>query len=107
MAAAARRPIRLPRLSRPPFPRPWTATAVDSGEIDLAWTNGDATSNIEISRATSPDGTFVPLTPTLAAGTTTYQDTGLDSGTTYYYQIRAVQGGLYSAYTNVASDTAL
>ena len=42
---------------------------------------------------------------TLAANSTSYSDTGLTPGTTYYYRVRAVDGSLASNYTNTASAT--
>jgi hypothetical protein len=90
----------------PGAPASLAATAIGCGEIDLTWTNSDNSVNIEVARSTSSGGTFSTVT-TLSPGSTSYQDTGLDSGTTYYYQVRAVQSGVYSDYSNAASATTM
>ena len=67
-------------------------TAQPSSQIELTWTtpvsNGYALSGYAIERST--DGTnWSPLT-TAGAGATTYTDSGLTNGITYYYQITAI-----------------
>src|SRR5581483_5431096 len=42
---------------------------------------------------------------TLAADSTSFADTGLASGTTYYYRVRALDGSTPSSYSNLASAT--
>jgi len=43
----------------------------------------------------------------LAAGSTSYPNTGLTSGTTYYYRVRAQSSFGFSAYSNVANSTTI
>jgi hypothetical protein len=42
---------------------------------------------------------------TTTVGTTTYSDTGLSAGTSYYYRVRATAGSSGSAYSNIVSAT--
>ena len=90
-----------------------TATANGTSQIDLAWTdNADAEDNYEVDR--SPDGAAWALIATIAAGSTSYNSTGLTEGTRYYYRVRAVgaiKDGAYSssanAYTQLAAPSGL
>ncbi|MBN9386396.1 MAG: fibronectin type III domain-containing protein, partial [Chitinophagaceae bacterium] len=68
--------------------------------ISLQWQDRSSTeTGYEIWRAVDGSGNYSLLT-TVAAGTTTYKDSSLTSGRTYYYTVRAVQNGTYSGYTN-------
>jgi hypothetical protein len=77
----------------PSAPQSLTATA-GSGSVSLAWTppasnGGAAISGYSIYRGTSPGGEN--STPVAANVTTTsFTDTGLANGTTYYYKVAAV-----------------
>ncbi|HZL36671.1 MAG TPA: fibronectin type III domain-containing protein, partial [Tepidisphaeraceae bacterium] len=84
-----------------------TATAVSTGEIDLTFGNISAQSGalLEVDRST--DGTnYTTLTSTLAAGSTSYNDTdpALVEGTHYWYRVRALESPTPSGYTD-AADT--
>jgi hypothetical protein len=82
-----------------------SATAKSSSRIDLAWTdNSSAETGQVLQRSTSPtfsSPTSIPLAPDVQS----YSDTGLSAGTTYYYQVKAVQNGSSSAYSGSASAT--
>ncbi len=86
-----------------------SASAISSGEIDLAWTlNANNASGIEIDRST--DGVIFSPLPTTAPGhATSYQDTdpALAENTTYWYQVRAIQPGGSSIFSNVVSAMTL
>jgi titin len=88
----------------PIAPSHLVATAISISRIDLSWTDNSANeTGFQILRST--DGiNFAPLT-TLAANSTGYSDTGLSSGTTYYYQVRAFNSAGNSAVSNVSSAT--
>ncbi len=88
----------------PPIaPTSLTATTVDHQRIDLAWTDnsGDET-GFRIERKTEPSGTFA-LIATVGANVTKYYNTGLQSGTTYTYRVRAFNAGGDSEHSNEAT----
>ena len=78
--------------SQPTAPTNLTA-ATDSisgsSQIDLSWSNaaGSNQTGFAIYRSTSPDPTTFTQVASLGAGTTSYIDSGLTSGTTYYYYV--------------------
>jgi alpha-tubulin suppressor-like RCC1 family protein len=82
-----------------------SATAVSFSQIDLSWTdNSNNEDGFSIER--SLDGiTYTQLT-TISTGTASYSDSGLDTGITYYYRVRAfMTTGDYSSYSNEVSAT--
>ncbi len=82
-----------------------TAKAGSASSIALTWKdNSDNESGFKIERSTAPTSSFTQI-KTVAANTTTYTNTGLSSGVTYYYRIRAYNNSGDSFYSNVASDT--
>jgi phosphodiesterase/alkaline phosphatase D-like protein len=89
----------------PTTPSGLTATTASSSQINLSWadTAGDET-GFQIDQATSSD--FTQNLTTVSVGVvTTYNATGLTSGTTYYYRIRATNGAGSSANTSSANAT--
>jgi len=70
--------------------------------ITIYW-NHDLTNvtNFQVQRKIGANGTWADLTTT---GPTTlyFTDTALDTGTTYYYQVRTYNNGMYSPYCNPA-----
>ncbi|MDB6067149.1 MAG: type sorting protein [Pedosphaera sp.] len=70
----------------PPIPGGLSAVA-GNAQVALTWTASFGTINYNVKRSTSSAGPFTVIaTPTV----TNYTDTGLVNGTTYYYQIAAV-----------------
>jgi LmbE family N-acetylglucosaminyl deacetylase/3-mercaptopyruvate sulfurtransferase SseA len=88
----------------PATPSGLTATAVSSSQINLTWVD-NATNETSYQVERSPDGTTFTALVTLGANVTTYSNTGLTASTTYFYRVRAANGGGNSAYSNVASAT--
>jgi CSLREA domain-containing protein len=90
----------------PPDPSGLGATAVSSSRIDLQWTD-NATNETAYTVERSLDGStnWTELTSTLPADTTTYSDTGLSAGTTYYYRVKATNSAGSSNYTDTANAT--
>jgi alpha-tubulin suppressor-like RCC1 family protein len=80
-----------------------SAIAVSGSEVNLSWAdNSNNEDGFEIWR--SVDGITYTLLSTLNAGTISYSDFGLSSGTTYYYRVRAfMTTGDYSGYSNEVS----
>ena len=93
----------------PSIPNPPTSlTASQAGKrkISLNWTQSNSPGIVQntISRGTTPSGPFV-FVADIPAGTT-FQDGGLNSGTTYHYQVTATSSEGESNPSNVASETA-
>jgi surface protein len=88
----------------PDAPSSLVATAVSSSRIDITWTN-NATSYDGTKIERSTDGVNFTEIATVGSGVSTYANTGLSSGTQYYYRVRAYKGALNSAYSNTADAT--
>ncbi len=90
----------------PPAPGGLGATAVSASEIDLSWNDVSNETGYSVER--SPDGSsnWTQLNIN-APNVTTYSDTGLSSGVTYYYRVRAFNLAGNSAYTSVVSATTI
>jgi len=81
------------------------ATAVGSKRIDLTWSdNSSAETGFRIYR--SGNGVSFSKIATVGAGVTSYSNTRLRTGKTYYYRVRAYAGTTNSGYSNTASATA-
>jgi len=78
--------------------------------IFMTWVNGDTAQDTktEVHRSTSPNFTPSSLTlvTSVGSGVATYTDTGLSTGTTYYYLVRHLRNSIYSANSNYASAIA-
>jgi hypothetical protein len=105
-AKAGYNPLTYPHPFRDPLPpSELTATAAGSAVIDLSWTdNSSNETGFKVERGT--DGIAFSLIATVGAGVTTYSDTGLNGGTTYYYRIYAYNDNGNSAYST-ANATAI
>jgi hypothetical protein len=91
----------------PTAPSALNANAVSSSQINLTWTdNSSGESGFKLERSTD-DSTGWEEVATPAANVVTTSDTGLATGTTYYYRLRATNSGGDSAYSNIASATTL
>jgi subtilisin family serine protease len=90
----------------PPFkPTHLRATTISNTQIDLTWVdNSSVETNYIIERKTGIDGIYVEI-ETLSQNATTYSDTTVTEGTTYYYSVRAYNVNGYSLYLNEASAT--
>jgi hypothetical protein len=90
-------------LAAPAAPINVTAAAGD-GTVTLTWNAVANAGAYTIRRSTSPTGPFAAVagSPTTA---TTYVDTGLTNGTTYYYIINSVRGPLISVDSATVSAT--
>jgi hypothetical protein len=82
----------------PIAPSALAATPASTSSITVAWTDNSADeTGFEIDRATNSLFTQnLSFVTTTAANRTTYTDTGLTAGTTYYYRVRS---------TNAAGDS--
>lgn len=81
------------------------ASSAPSSQIDLRWTdNSSIETGFKVERKTGTDGTYSEIA-TVTSNTTTYSDTGLSEGTTYYYRIRSYSISGNSSYSAEASAT--
>jgi fibronectin type 3 domain-containing protein len=88
----------------PAAPSNLTGTVVSGSEIDISWTNNanNATS-VLIDR--SGDGVHFSQIASVSAAVTTYHDTSLSPGNTYYYEVQASNAAGNSAFSNVFQAT--
>lgn len=93
-------------VTAPSTPSGLTATAVSASQINLSWNdNSGIEDSYKIERAPSASGPWTEIATT-GANVTSYANTGLSGGTTYYYRVRAFDTVLgNSAYSGVASAT--
>src|SRR3989442_1141030 len=94
----------------PAAPSNLTATAVSSGQIDLAWTDNSSNEELfDIERCLGDaiacgDAGFVQIA-WANANAITFSDAGVQGGTTYTYRVRSYGAGRYSDPSNVATAT--
>ena len=92
-------------IQAPEAPAALTASAV-SQAVELQWSNSIA-SDLEgylIYRATDPNGTFTQINANTLSGHTTYVDSTVSNGVTYYYRVTALdQSGNESLASPVVS----
>jgi hypothetical protein len=92
----------------PAAPSGLSAIAASSTRVDLAWTdNANNETGFNVQRATDP-GFTLNLSSIYVSGVnrTTYSDTTVISGTTYYYRLRGQNADAYSAtYSNMVTVT--
>src|SRR5688572_5994013 len=77
-----------------------TAMAL-SGSVELAWQPVSGADHYTVLRGTSPTAVTTQLTPAGGITATTYRDTTAANGTTYYYAVRGVGGGVDGPAGNV------
>jgi len=84
-----------------------TATAASSSVINLSWKdNSSDEMGFAIERMPESGGAYAQI-GTVGANVKTYSDTGLPAYTKYYYRVRAMNGSIYSAYSNEKSARTL
>jgi len=101
------RPVDL--LFSPNRPTGLTAANIAGPAVQLSWAGNAVanppTTNYLIQRATDPAFTTDLTTISVTALGTTYVDTSVGSGVTYYYRVRAENVSAYSDWSNVAFVT--
>jgi hypothetical protein len=93
-------------VAAPSAPSSLVTTQVASGNINLAWTdnsNNESGFKIERCQGTSCSN-FVEIAQ-VGSGVTTYSNTGLTSGTSYSYRVRAYNSSGNSSYSNTVTAT--
>ncbi|CAN5398554.1 hypothetical protein BH09SUM1_BH09SUM1_13390 [soil metagenome] len=92
----------------PDPPSGLSATTVSQTQINLGWTdNSSDETGFIIGRSTSNGGPYTDIFTTSANATTYNNTTGLSANTTYYYVVRATNGGIDSSNSAQASATTL
>ncbi len=90
----------------PNAPSNLVATPISSSQINLNWQdNSSDETGFKIERKTG-SGSYSQIA-TVGAGVTSYSNTYLSAGTTYYYRVRAYNAAGNSDYSNEASATTL
>ncbi len=81
------------------------ATTTGTGQIDLSWNAASGATSYTLYR--SANSGYECETVPFATGVTgtSYSDTGLNDGTTYYYQVVAVNASGFSGFTTEARAT--
>ncbi|MEQ8524552.1 FG-GAP-like repeat-containing protein [Gracilimonas sp.] len=95
--------ILLKNVDTPPAPPTGVAVSGNIGSASISWNPNTETDLLgyDVVRSTNPDADgFTSLLGSPQTGTT-YEDTGLNNGVTYYYRVVAID----SSNTRVASDT--
>jgi fibronectin type 3 domain-containing protein/sarcosine oxidase gamma subunit len=87
--------------SAPSAPTGLTATAGDS-QVSLTWNSSSGATSYNVYRGTSSGGESSTAIATGIA-TTSYVNTGLTYGVTYYYEVKAVNSNGNSGYSNEAN----
>lgn len=91
--------------SPPAAPSDLTATVASATAVDLAWTdNASNEEGFRIERSLTSGSGFSEIA-TVGANVNTYPDTGLTTGTTYYYRVCAFNASGDSDYSNEADAT--
>ena len=86
-------------------PSALSASPVSSSQIDLSWTdNSTIEDGFKIERSLNGSSGWIEV-GTNAANDNTFSNSGLSSGTTYYYRVYAYNSGGNSGYSNTTSTT--
>ncbi|WP_052339923.1 cellulase family glycosylhydrolase [Gorillibacterium massiliense] len=86
----------------PAAPTGLTATA-GNAQVALSWTASAGATSYNVKRATTSGGTYTTVATGLTA--TSYSDTGLTNGTTYYYAVSAANSAGESTNSTQVSAT--
>jgi len=88
----------------PAAPSSLTATSVSKSQINLTWRD-NSTNELGFSILRSRDGLIYAQIATVGMGVNTFADTGLASGTKYYYRVKSYNTFGTSGASNTASAT--
>ena len=86
-------------------PATFTVTAQPGNSMVLNWSASAGATSYTVRRATSSGGPYTVIASLLTG--TTFTDTGLTAGTTYYYVVDAANTGGDGVYSSAASAVAL
>ncbi|MGN0293834.1 MAG: fibronectin type III domain-containing protein [Lachnospiraceae bacterium] len=84
-----------------------TAKAAGYSSVKLSWKKVDGAEGYRVYRATSKNGTYKAVKTITSGSTVTYTDGKLNTGTTYYYKVRAYRkvesSNVYGSYSDIKS----
>jgi len=86
----------------PPVPTGLTATA-GNAQVSLTWTAAFGATGYNVLRSTTSNGTYSIISTNQSS--TSFVNTGLTNGTTYYYEVNAVNSSGTSANSSPVSAT--
>jgi fibronectin type 3 domain-containing protein len=89
--------------SAPAAPTNLTAVAASGTTVALAWTGSTGATSYNVYRGTVSDGEALTAIATTNSSTTSFVDSGLTSGTTYFYNLVAVNSVGISPDSNEVS----
>ncbi len=87
----------------PATPTNLTATAASSSQINLSWTGSSGATSYNVLRSNANGGPYTQVAS--GATSTSFSDTGLAAGTTYFYVVQACNSNGCSGNSNQASAT--
>ena len=88
-----------PQASAPAAPTGLTATA-GNAQVALSWNASSGATSYNVKRSTTSGGSYATIA---SVTTTSYSNTGLSNGTTYYFVVSAVNAGGESANSSQVS----
>jgi titin len=94
-----------PPATLPAAPSNLVATANGASVINLTWIDNATNETSYILQRSLTSGSGFTTIVTLAANTTSYSNSGLNSSTTYYYRVQASNSNGSSTWSNVANAT--
>jgi hypothetical protein len=80
------------------------AIAVSTSQVNLMWTGSRGATGYVIQESLNSGAGWAQI-GTTSGSTTSFSQTGLTAGTTYYYRVAATVGSFESAFSNIASAT--
>jgi hypothetical protein len=93
-----------PALAQAVAPAGVTGISLDA-RVELAWQPVLGASAYQVYRGTSMGAITTRVTPSVGTTSTTFSDATAANGTTYYYAVRAIEGGTESADSLVVQAT--
>jgi fibronectin type 3 domain-containing protein len=91
-----------PQLSLPPAPTNLLATA-GNAQVSLTWNASSGASSYNVKRSTTSGGPYTTIATSVTS--TSFTNTGLTNGTTYFFVVSAVNSAGESGNSNQASAT--